>query len=214
VTALVARADKAPIISTGRADLRPADGYDILATVRGGLYAEDRWVDLDEVLYEASRGDSHGIFAMGKAVNWQPVDDSAPADPSDANYVINCNDAAVGPTDEQVRTTARRMAKDFPLFGSHTAPNLFACASWQPQRMVLEPPVAPTPNRVLVVGTTQDAATPYAGAVALTRIMGNATLLTWEGRNHTAMGYSRCIADHAARYLIELTVPAEGTRCS
>ena len=58
-----------------------------------------------------------------------------------------------------------------------------------------------------MVGTVHDAATPYAGAIALTRILGNATLLTWDGQNHTAMGYSSCIADAAARYLITITLP-------
>ena len=78
---------------------------------------------------------------------------------------------------------------------------------------VLEPPVAPTPNRLLVVGTIHDPATPYAGAVALTKILGNATLLTWDGNNHTAMAYSTCIADAAAHYLIDLTLPPDGTHC-
>jgi hypothetical protein len=66
--------------------------------------------------------------------------------------------------------------------------------------------------RLRVVGTIHDAANPYAGAVALTRILGNATLLTWDGENHTAMGYSTCIAA-AAEYLIDLTVPPDGTHC-
>jgi pimeloyl-ACP methyl ester carboxylesterase len=87
------------------------------------------------------------------------------------------------------------------------------CSGWQPQRSVLEAPTAPTPNRVLVLGATHDPATPYAGAVALTDIMGNASLLTWEGTGHTALVNSPCIADHVARYLIELVVPAEGTHC-
>ena len=63
---------------------------------------------------------------------------------------------------------------------------------------------------MLVVGTVHDAATPYIGAVALTKILGNATLLTWDGNNHTAMGFSACVADIAARYLIDLTLPPDG----
>ena len=124
---------------------------------------------------------------------------------TDARYVIDCNDTAVGPTDEQIRTTARPWRATYPIFGAHDAFHLFVCKTWQPQRAVLEPPVAPTPNRLLVVGTIHDSATPYVGAVALTKVLGNATLLTWEGRNHTATAYSTCIADAAARYLIDLT---------
>jgi pimeloyl-ACP methyl ester carboxylesterase len=213
VARLVARADAAPIPSMRAADDRPANGSDVLEAVRAALTAEERWPDLDEILNETARGNSGGIFAMVENVYGTPVDDSAPADHGDANYVINCNDSAVGPTDEQIQTQARAMARDYPLFGAHAAFNLFVCKTWQPQRSVLEPPDAATPNRLLVVGTIHDAATPYAGAVALTKILGHATLLTWDGNNHTAMGYSTCVADIAARYLIDLTLPPDGTHC-
>ena len=213
VMRLVAKADATPIPSRRPRDDGPADGSDVLEAIRAALYDQARWPDLDEILYETNFGDSAGIFAMTENMYGPPVDDSAPADSTDANYVTNCNDSAVGPTDEQIRTTARTMARDYPIFGAFAAANLFACKTWQPQRAVLEPPVAPTPNRLLVVGTIHDAPTPYAGAVALTRILGNATLLTWDGENHTAMGYSTCIAEAAARYLIDLTLPPEGTHC-
>ena len=213
VTGLVARADAAPIPSTRGGDDRPANGADVLDAVRAALYVQERWPDLDEILFETSSGDSAGIFAMIENVYGPPIEDSAPADHSDANYVINCNDSALGPTDEQIRTTARVMARTYPVFGANSASNLFACKTWQSQRSVLEPPVAPTPNRLLVVGTIHDPATPYAGAVALTKILGNATLLTWDGSNHTAMAYSTCIADAAADYLIDLTVSPDGTHC-
>ena len=213
VTRLVARADAAPIPSRRRGDTRPADGNDVLEAVRVALYDNVRWPDLDETLDESAHGNSAGLFAMAENGAGPRVEDSAPADSSDANYVINCNDSAVGPTDEQIMAAARMMERNYPLFGEHTAANLFACKTWQHQRSPLPPPVAPTPNRLLVVGTIHDPATPYAGAVALTTILGNATLLTWNGDNHTAMASSRCVSDTAARYLIDLAVPPDGTRC-
>jgi pimeloyl-ACP methyl ester carboxylesterase len=117
VTALVRDADLQPIVSTARSDHTSATGSDILATVRGALYSTERWTDLDEVLYEAHQGDARGIFAMGRVINWQEPDDSAPTDPADANYVINCNDSATGITDEQIRIAARQLAQNAPLFG-------------------------------------------------------------------------------------------------
>jgi hypothetical protein len=110
------------------------------------MIAEERRPDLDEILHETAGGNSAGIFAMIENVYGPPVADSAPADRDDSNYVINCNDSDLGPTDEQIRIQARAMANDFPLFGAHTAFNLFACKTWQPQRSVLGPPTAPTPN--------------------------------------------------------------------
>ena len=41
-----------------------------------------------------------------------------------------------------------------------------------------------------------------------------AVLLTYEGEGHTAYGSSNeCIADTVDAYLLQGTVPAEGTRC-
>ncbi len=185
----------------------------MLEAVRAALVSEERWADLDEILYETALGNSAGIFAMIENVYGSPVADSAPADQSDANYVINCNDSDLGPTDEQIRSQGPAMANDFPIFGAHSAFDLFACKTWQPQRSVLEPPAAATSNKLLVVGTIHDAATPYAGAVALTRILGNATLLTWDGNNHSATVYSTCVAELASHYLIDLTLPPDGTHC-
>ncbi len=101
---LVARADTAPIPSTRAKDDRPADGNDVLQAVRAAMIAEERWADLDEILHETAVGNSAGIFAMIESVFGPPVADSAPADHDDANYVINCNDSDLGPTDEQIRT--------------------------------------------------------------------------------------------------------------
>ena len=107
VTRLVARADAAPIPSAGGDD-RPADGLDVLDAVRSALYDKVRWHQLDRILYEASEfNNSAGLFAMIETLYGPPVEDSAPADFMDANYVINCNDSAVGPTDEQLRAAAR-----------------------------------------------------------------------------------------------------------
>ncbi len=214
VTRLITRADADPIPSRRAGDERPANGTLILEGVRGALVDKALWPELDETLYEtATQGDSGGLFALAENVFGPPVADSAPADPRDANYVINCNDSAPGPTDDAIRAAARSVGRHSPLFGAHTAPALFICKSWQPERSPLEPPAAPTPNRLLVIGTTHDAATPYAGAVALTKALGNASLLTWDGQSHTAMAFSPCIADLATTYLIDLTLPAEGTIC-
>ena len=66
----------------------------------------------------------------------------------------------------------------------------------------------------LVIGTTYDPATPYRGAVKLTRQLGNARLLTMRGDGHTAYGgNSPCIDAAVDAYLIDGTVPAAGTTC-
>jgi hypothetical protein len=65
-----------------------------------------------------------------------------------------------------------------------------------------------------VVATTYDPATPYPGALRLVQEMGNARLLTMDGDGHTAYGRkSGCIDSATEAYLVDVTLPAEGTVC-
>ncbi len=92
---------------------------------------------------------------------------------------------------------------------------LDACAFWpvpntsQPH----QPSVQGLPP-VLVVSTTGDPATPYQAGVDLAKAL-NGGMLTYEGTQHTAflMG-NKCVDDAGTKYLIDLQLPAEGTRCT
>lgn len=69
---------------------------------------------------------------------------------------------------------------------------------------------------VLVFGITGDHATPYAGAQQMVDELGNATLVTVEGRGHIATfnGRSACADEIANAYLLRGELPAEGTVCA
>jgi hypothetical protein len=61
---------------------------------------------------------------------------------------------------------------------------------------------------------TNDPATPYEGAVALTEQLGNAVLLTMDGDGHGVYGgNSSCIDSATDSYLVAGTLPAEDTVC-
>lgn len=69
---------------------------------------------------------------------------------------------------------------------------------------------------ILIFGVTGDHATPYAGAQQLTEELGNATLVTLEGRGHIASFQNRssCADDIAVAYLVRGEMPAAGTVCT
>jgi pimeloyl-ACP methyl ester carboxylesterase len=69
-----------------------------------------------------------------------------------------------------------------------------------------------TANPVLVVGNTYDPGTPYHAAVALSKELGRARLLTVDGYGHGAP--SACANRIMTRYLIKRIVPARGVRCA
>jgi pimeloyl-ACP methyl ester carboxylesterase len=69
---------------------------------------------------------------------------------------------------------------------------------------------------VLVLGTTGDPATPYAGAQTMTNRIAGARLLTFDSTEHTAYarGISTCIDDAVDTYLVVGTLPAPAARCA
>lgn len=69
---------------------------------------------------------------------------------------------------------------------------------------------------ILIFGITGDHATPYAGAQQLADELGNATLVTLEGRGHIASFQKRssCADDIAVAYLVRGEMPAKGTVCT
>lgn len=69
---------------------------------------------------------------------------------------------------------------------------------------------------ILVFGITGDHATPYQNAQQLVNELGNARLVTLNGRGHGASFSDRsfCADEIATRYLIDGTLPAEGKVCT
>lgn len=67
---------------------------------------------------------------------------------------------------------------------------------------------------ILVVGTTGDPDTPYQDAVTLAATLDNGHLLTFVGEGHTGYSHSPCSRAAEAAYLIDLTVPQDGARCT
>ncbi|MGI8661695.1 MAG: alpha/beta hydrolase [Acidimicrobiales bacterium] len=112
----------------------------------------------------------------------------------------------------------KRFADDLaaisPRFGGAIANELLPCAFWPAAvSSVVGAVTAPEGPPTLVVGTTNDAATPYEQAVKVATSLENGHLVTYEGRQHTSYGASSCTTAIAASYLVNLELPPEGTVC-
>jgi hypothetical protein len=70
-----------------------------------------------------------------------------------------------------------------------------------------------TSSPVLVVGNFFDGVTAYTGARASNALLGNSRLLSYAGWGHTAYGRSACATEYVDAYLLDGSLPPEGTVC-
>jgi pimeloyl-ACP methyl ester carboxylesterase len=209
---LTAAANLTPIPSKAPGETRAATGGIVLTGVLQALYDQSLWSGLGEALIQAQKGDSQDLFQLADQYNERSANGTY-TNIYDANVSINCNDSPPGPTDQVIRATATTWATAYPMFGAWGAAALFQCQSWQPVRHPVPPVTATGAPPILVVGTTHDPATPYAGATHLAAALTTGQVLTWQGQGHTAYTKSTCIDTKVDNYLVTTMMPPAGTVC-
>jgi pimeloyl-ACP methyl ester carboxylesterase len=210
---LLATAARNPIPSSKPGETRKATPSLVLTGVSEAMYSRQEWPTLGRALTSGLKGDSAGLLALADNYNQRSADGTY-SNLIDADVAISCNDSAPGPSDATIAATAKSWARRFPLFGPSAAGGLYSCQQWQPDRTVPPLPTAPTPQTVLVLGNLHDPATPYHGAIDLTRTMGHAELLSWNGEGHTSyLRGSSCVDNYVDGYLVGGTLPPTDTTC-
>jgi pimeloyl-ACP methyl ester carboxylesterase len=182
--------------------------------VATALYAgRAGWDILGAALTDAATGDGAALLRLSDIYTGRSpggeYDNS-----QEAFYAIGCVDAPAPPID-QLPALAASIADAAPNFGAATTWLGAPCSVWPvPPEGVPGPIVAADAPPIVVVGTTNDPATPLAWAQALAQQLTSATLLVHQGEGHTAYGSGNvCIDDAVDAYLVELQLPAPGTVC-
>ena len=208
----VARARQAPIPS-GRNDPRKATAGHVLLAAVSALYDENDWPQLESAIAEADSGTAGGVFDL--------ADRYAQRDPKgdysnllDANTAINCADSKERVPEATVRRALASWRTKYPLFGSTLALGLIGCQQWAAPRQPLPAVRAAGAPPLLVVGTVNDPATPYASAQVLAKTLATGRLLTWRGEGHTAYPKTKCVTAAVNAYLLSLEVPKTGATCA
>ena len=172
------------------------------------------WEDLGKALNDAARGDGSALLAQADQYTGRQPGGTYDNETA-AFYATVCIDAPSPPTLAAVTKLAERAQRVAPHFGASTVWSGLPCTYWP------VPPVGgPAPIHaagappIVVVGNTDDPATPYSGAEALSKELSSGHLLTYVGEGHTAYGRGdSCVDDAIDTYLISLEVPATGMRC-
>ncbi|MDQ6840628.1 MAG: alpha/beta hydrolase, partial [Actinomycetota bacterium] len=195
--ALLTRVRQHPI-PVGDRSVGPSE---LIYGTAAGLYSTQSWPLIDQALADADNGDATLILAAFDSYVQRSASGTY-SNSLEAQAAVNCLDDPAPPV---AALTAARPAIEAaaPVFGLSILYGELQCSVWPVAATsgphVITAPQAPT---IVVVGSTGDPATPYAGAQKLAGDLHHGVLLTRDGGGHTGYGASSCIRTAVDRYLI------------
>ena len=175
------------------------------------------WPALAAGLARATRGDGTVLQILADTFLGRDGDGHYNALQESIGF-IRCADVRTPmPSFPDYRATFDEFARDYPFLGALVASAPNGCDPRLPQPAadaLLGDVRAAAVKPVLIVGTTNDPATPYDGAVDLQRRIARSRVLTFDSTEHGAYGRGvACIDDAVDRYLLTTRLPRAGTRC-
>ncbi len=212
IQTLVSRAASHPL-ANNLSDGQPADGAMLLNGIATALYSTTYWSTLRAGLQAAFAGDGTILVELANAL-YERNANGQYSNLAAANTAVDCLDRPWPRNLASWSAAAAAAAKAAPLFGAPIMWGSLTCAYWPVPAYPLASIRARGAPPILVVGNTRDPATPYSWAQALAHSLASGVLLGWNGNGHTAyMMGSSCVNYIVNQYLIDLTVPANGTTC-
>lgn len=179
------------------------------------LYSELSWPVLANSLAAAEAGDVTGIFALADSYN-DRQEDGSHLNSQQAGTAIRCASGLNWAVPEDPEALVERLLEVAPRWGRDTAPEDLAGSSCE--GLMERPEIFPIDYSgsapVVVVGGTDDPATPYRWSEEMTENLGDAAVLvTFRGEGHGQILGSTCVNDVARLLFTEGTVPDPGTEC-
>lgn len=207
---LLASVDRTPLESS---DGRLLGASSLVTGIVSALYSRQSWSYLTTALRDVLEGAPETMFFLADRY-YDRVDGVYRDNSTEAFNAYNCMDYPLE-TDEAALTAAdARIAAEAPTIAPYWS-GVDLCASWPyPATGVRERITAEGAAPIVVIGTTNDPATPYAWAVALAEQLSSGVLITREGEGHTGYGRgSSCVDAAVEAYLVDGTVPDDGLVC-
>ncbi|MGQ0465306.1 MAG: alpha/beta hydrolase [Sporichthyaceae bacterium] len=212
LAALLKKLDAKPIKTRSGRDLNEA-----LATLGllYGMYAEFLWPEVRAALSAAYAGDGSRLLTLADQYADRGLDGRYANNSAEAIYAVTCLDHPDRSSVADIQAVVPEFEAVSPLFGQFIAWGALPCAYWPVSLDRPAGPVrAPGALPILVLGTTNDPATPYEWSVNLAKQLESGVLLTREGDGHTAHGSgNRCIDKAIDAYLVTGKTPPDGKRC-
>ncbi|MFT4215416.1 MAG: alpha/beta hydrolase [Microbacterium sp.] len=208
---LLASVDDAPLPA---ADGRMLGADALLTGIIAALYSQDSWPYLTMALSDTLAGDPEWAFILADFY-YGRSDGSYEDNSTEAFNAYNCMDYPDDATEAEEDAADALIAEQAPTVAPYWE-GVSVCDSWlYPPTGVREKITADGAAPIVVVGTTNDPATPYEWAVSLAEQLSSGVLVTREGEGHTGFNKGNACVDEAVEsYLIDGVVPEDGLTCS
>jgi pimeloyl-ACP methyl ester carboxylesterase len=210
------------IITNGESTRFITEGLVVTGTA-SALYDDvSGWPQLRTAITQALQGDGSGFAKLADGYNGRNSDGTYSDNQNDANIIIDCLDWQESRSNDAIRAAVRNFVKAAPVFGAYVAYSGITCnflnqaiGNTQITTDQNTVQIRNTATPVLIIGTTQDPATPYAWAKALNNYIAGSRLITLKGEGHTGYGRgSACVDDAVDTYLINGTIPGKNLSCT
>ncbi len=195
---------------------RPLTGTLAFAGVALALYDQGSWPYLTTALRAAlTQRDGSQLLRLADVYYERNTDGTFATNATEAFWAIGCADDRSSADPAEMRVQAEAILAVAPTVGEWFAYGGVICADWPvPEVGGLADYSAQGAAPILVIGTTNDPATPYAWAQSLAQTLSSGVLVTYRGEGHTAYGRGNTCLDGAVdAYLLDGTVPAVGLTC-
>lgn len=182
------------------------------------LYSKDMWELLSQGLEEAmTDGNGTTLLLLADALNGRNQNGTYSTLQSSLT-AISCADAKQRYSASDIRSKLPDFTHASPVFGPMSAWGLVQCHNWPAKGHWKEPQVGAEGSApILLVGTTGDPATPYAGTRNMKERLGSGVgvELTYKGEGHGAYdSENKCVRGKVDGYLLKGKVPADGATCA
>ena len=203
---------KNPIPST---DGRTVGVDTLLIAIAAPLYNAETWPVLDSVFSTILAGQAEVALSVADGYYGRTPEGEYDGNQFEALRAVKCLDYPAQNNVSTMKEQGRALTEAAPYLGPYLAYGDLACLSWPfHSERVPAPIAAPGAAPILVLGTTNDPATPYPWAVAVGTQLESGILVTRQGDGHTAFNKGNaCVDATVEQYLIDGTVPPGDVTC-
>jgi hypothetical protein len=201
-------------------DGRVLDSATLGTAIAENLYSDSFWPDMTTMFTDLAAGRAESTFQAADDYNGRNPDGSYEDNSNDVYSAVTCAEGDLGTDAADEFADIAALKAKAPTIGDYLGyDDTFVlealCSNWPyPVPDLPDTYDAEGAAPILVIGTSNDPATPYANAVSLAKQLSSGVLISYQGEGHTiyAQGVP-CVDDTVDAYLISGTVPSKDPNC-